>query len=68
MISFSDGTPVTERQTCDNSYYKCCPDGVTFARGPNYEGCQQSESGAGTQEIKIHWSSPHAIRLHYFQI
>uniref|UniRef100_K1PKN2 Papilin n=1 Tax=Magallana gigas TaxID=29159 RepID=K1PKN2_MAGGI len=39
----TDRRPVTDKQTCQNSYYGCCPDGVTFARGSNYEGCTQSE-------------------------
>ncbi|XP_078313590.1 uncharacterized protein LOC111130469 isoform X3 [Crassostrea virginica] len=40
----TEDRPVTTKQTCENSYYKCCPDGVSFARGPNYEGCPQKES------------------------
>ncbi|XP_062596568.1 papilin-like [Saccostrea cucullata] len=44
--------PVTARQTCENSYYKCCPDGVTFARGPNYEGCQQTEAGTSSSDCQ----------------
>lgn len=44
--NFAD-RPVTTKQTCESSYYKCCPDGVSFARGPNYEGCPQKESRPG---------------------
>nr|XP_022333272.1 uncharacterized protein LOC111130469 isoform X4 [Crassostrea virginica] len=40
----TEDRPVTTKQTCESSYYKCCPDGVSFARGPNYEGCPQKES------------------------
>lgn len=47
LFNFSDRRPVTAKQTCQNSYYGCCPDGVTFARGSNYEGCTQSEDRPG---------------------
>lgn len=47
FFNFSDRRPVTDKQTCQNSYYGCCPDGVTFARGSNYEGCTQSEDRPG---------------------
>lgn len=46
-FKFSDRNTVTAKQTCQNSYYGCCPDGVTFARGSNYEGCTQSEDRPG---------------------
>ena len=26
---------------CDESYYGCCPDLVSFAQGPNFQGCPE---------------------------
>lgn len=47
----TDRNTVTAKQTCQNSYYGCCPDDVTFARGSNYEGCTQSEDRPVCQQL-----------------
>jgi hypothetical protein len=34
-----EGCEVINRLNCSLSYFKCCPDGVKAALGPNLEGC-----------------------------
>ncbi|KAF4523767.1 hypothetical protein B566_EDAN013595 [Ephemera danica] len=35
-----EGCNVINKENCELSYFKCCPDGVKAALGPKYEGCE----------------------------
>ncbi|XP_019621266.1 PREDICTED: MAM and LDL-receptor class A domain-containing protein 2-like [Branchiostoma belcheri] len=43
-------------EDCKNSFYGCCPDEVTAAAGPNYQGCRQTlalEADGGLDQARF---------------
>jgi len=48
---------------CSETVYGCCPDGISFASGPDFEGCSETTSKSFNVAISYYVTSPVMVQV-----